>query len=143
MGGFDKAYADRQNVRGWIEEPEVRVKNDRTGGEKCAKKELYSLLPWPEIAELAHLYEAGASKYEKRNWEKGYDYSLSFDALMRHATAWWMGEETDPETKKSHMAAVAFHAFALMRFLNEYPELDDRPNTAKGQQNAKVQSVQE
>lgn len=108
---------------------EVRITNAVTGGEKGRKPERYSLIPWPEMDEVGRLYAAGAEKYTDGNWAKGYDWSLSFDALMRHATAWWSGEQDDPELGTDHMASVIFHALALMRFRREHPELDDRPHT--------------
>jgi len=106
---------------------EVRVVNGSTGGEKGKKPESYSLIPWSQLDEVARLYNAGAQKYSRDNWRKGYDWSLSFDSLIRHARSWWEGEETDPETGCSHLASVVFHAFGLMYFKEHHPQLDDRP----------------
>ncbi len=77
------------------------------------------------LFEDALLYGVGARKYADRNWEKGYDWSLSVRAIMSHLVAWVMGEDRDPETKAHHMAAVRFHAAALYRFSREHPELDN------------------
>jgi hypothetical protein len=63
---------------------------------------------------------------ETRNWEKGYRWSLSFGALMRHAWAFWGGEDYDTETGSHHMAAVCFHAMALMEFGRTNQDKDDR-----------------
>jgi hypothetical protein len=106
---------------------EVRVVNGSTGGEKGKKPESYSLIPWSQLDEVARLYNAGAQKYSRDNWRKGYDWSLSFDSLIRHARSWWEGEETDPETGCSLLASVVFHAFGLMYFKEHHPQLDDRP----------------
>lgn len=108
---------------------EKKVVNPLTGGAKGGKPERFDLLPWPELAEVARLYGAGANKYDDRNWEKGYELSLSFAALMRHLTLFWGREEIDPETGGHHLASVVFHALAMMRFTNgAYPaELDNRP----------------
>ena len=35
-------------------------------------------------------------------------------------------KDLDEETGTSHMAAVVWHAFALMEFLHTHPEFDDR-----------------
>lgn len=105
---------------------EVRTVNARTGAEKGAKVERFDLIPVGALAELARLYGKGAEKYAENNWRRGYDYSLSYAALQRHANLWWSGEDDDPETGLSHMAAVAWHAFTLMTLLVEHPELDDR-----------------
>jgi len=101
-----------------------------TGGQKGVKPERWDLLPWDELREVARLYGYGATKYEDRNWEKGYEFSKSYAALMRHLTAWWNGEDVDPEHKLSHMTSVIFHAFALMYFLEQHPQFDDRPKPA-------------
>lgn len=103
--------------------------NPTTGGEKGSKIERFDLMPWPELTELARLYGAGANKYEARNWERGYNVSLSFAALMRHLTLFWAREDYDEETNAHHLSSVMFHAAAMMRFTNgTYPtDLDDRP----------------
>lgn len=48
-----------------------------------------------------------------RNWERGYKWSLSVDALERHLTQWKQGEIFDPETGTHHLICVAWHACAL------------------------------
>lgn len=87
----------------------------------------FSLIPASVLHLVAEHYGKGALKYEDRNWEKGYNWSLSFDALMRHAWAWWGGEDEDPETGSSHMVAVVFHAMALLWFSLNRKQYDDRP----------------
>jgi hypothetical protein len=115
---------------------ETRVTNEKTGGQKGAKARRYSLLPWDELGDVAEHYAAGANKYAAHNWRKGYDWSLSADALMRHFEAWWehrqsRDEEMAPYTPDfvgtKHLAAVVFHALTLMYFEKHHPELDDRP----------------
>lgn len=108
---------------------ETRYKDPNTGGEKGVKPQFYHLLPWDIIhTEDTYVYYKGAQKYEPRNWERGYPYSISFAALMRHLILWWQyREQRDPETGAHHLACVRFHAAALMRFERQYPELDDRP----------------
>jgi len=106
---------------------EVRIKNTTTGGEKGSKLARFDLVPVCPLFELAEHYGRGAEKYEDRNWEKGIDWSLSYAALMRHVVAWWGGEDYDEDTGSTHMAAVAWHAFALMEYATTHPELDNRP----------------
>jgi hypothetical protein len=106
---------------------EVRVTDPETGGEKGTKLARYDLIPAGPLLQLAEHYGIGARKYADRNWERGYAWSLSFAALQRHAWAFWMGEDTDGETLSHHMAAVAFHAFALMHFGDTDTGTDDRP----------------
>lgn len=103
---------------------EVRV-TASTGGQKGRKLARFDLLP-PALWQVAELYGRGAEKYDEWNWRKGYEWSLSYAALQRHANLFWAGEDYDQETGCAHMASVAFHALALLTFMEEHPELDDR-----------------
>lgn len=105
---------------------EVR-KTSKTGGQKGQKTARYDLIPAYPLLEIAKMYGKGAEKYDDRNWEKGYPWSLSFAALNRHLWQFWMGEYIDQETGQPHLSAVAFHAMALMEFHRTHPEFDDRP----------------
>lgn len=104
---------------------EVRVVST-TGGEKGQKLARYDLIPARPLELLAEHYGRGARKYADRNWERGYSWSLSFGALMRHAWAFWRGEDIDEETGSPHLVAVAWHAFALLEFFERHKQFDDR-----------------
>ncbi len=104
---------------------EVRTVSS-SGGEKGTKDERFDLLPVEALAKLARHYGIGARKYADHNWRKGYEWSKPYAALQRHATQFWGGEDIDEETGSPHMAAVAFHALALLVFMEEHPEYDDR-----------------
>lgn len=116
-----KNYYDIQEMR---REEERRVSS--TGGEKGVKEARYDLIPVEALEKLAILYGRGAAKYEDNNWRKGYDWSKSYAALQRHANAFWRGEDIDEEMGLPHLAAVAFHAFTLMTFMDEQEDFDDR-----------------
>lgn len=105
---------------------EVRVVNEKTGAEKGSKLARFDLIPAKPLWELAEHYGRGAEKYEDRNWERGYDWSLSIAALERHLNLFKQGEDIDPETQSKHIIAVAWHAIALAQFMDTHPELDDR-----------------
>ncbi len=96
------------------------IKND-------AGKAPWHLLPYDALGLIALVLAAGAAKYPPRNWENGADYSRFFSALMRHLTAWWGGERSDPETGLPHLA----HAGCCILFLIAYEARglgrDDRP----------------
>lgn len=111
---------------------EIRVTNPVTGAEKGQKPARFDLIPALPLADVARHYGIGARKYEDRNWERGYNWSLSFGAIQRHLWAFWDGEDLDPDadTTTTHLAAVVFHALALMEFMETHPELDDRPRGA-------------
>lgn len=106
---------------------ETRVVDPSTGAAKGQKLERYDLIPVEPLREVARHYGVGASKYAIRNWEKGYDWSLSYAALQRHANAFWGGESYDPESNTHHLAAVVFHALALMEYEETNTDKDDRP----------------
>lgn len=114
---------------------EVRMTSD-TGGQKGSKLARFDQIPTYPLNALAEHYGAGNAKYptppgEKDNWRKGYQWSLSYAALQRHANAFWSGEDIDTETGHSHLTAVAWHAFTLLEW-SRRPELarfDDRQNS--------------
>ena len=106
---------------------EVRVVDPVTGGEKGSKLSRFDLIPAEALVELANHFGRGARKYEDRNWERGYKWSLSFAALNRHLWQWWHREEHDEETGTHHIIAVAWHAFVLFTFWVRKKGTDDRP----------------
>lgn len=109
------------------DEDEVRITDAYSGGQKGSKLARYDLIPVAPLEELAKLYGAGARKYDDRNWEKGYAWSLSYAAFQRHANAFWAGESIDAETQRHHLAAAMFHAMALMEMQYRGTGTDDRP----------------
>lgn len=109
---------------------EVRVTNATTGGQKGSKAQRFDLVPLDAVAAIAEVYDFGSKKYADDNWRLGYQWSLSFSALMRHLTAFWEGVETDEESGLPHLAHAGFHVLALLTFSAHarYAELDDRPH---------------
>lgn len=95
---------------------EVRITDPTTGGQKGKKIARFSLIPAEFLWNLAEHYGKGAMKYEDRNWERGYNWSLGVDALQRHLHQWLMKEDNDEETGTNHLIAVAWHACALFMF---------------------------
>jgi hypothetical protein len=105
---------------------ELRVIDPVTGGEKGSKLARFDLIPQDVLWMLAEHYGRGAQKYEDRNWERGYKWSLSYAALMRHLSAFWQGEDTDAETGSPHIIAAVWHAMALAAFQERAIGTDDR-----------------
>lgn len=97
-----------------------------TGAEKGTKDERFDLIPTDALAKVARHFGVGARKYADHNWRKGYEWSKSYAAMQRHAQAFWGGEDIDEETGSPHMAAVAFHSLALLTYMDEHREFDDR-----------------
>ena len=119
---------------------EVRQTSD-SGAQKGSKLARYDMIPADALELVAKHYGKGAEKYPPfdnddgygllDNYRRGYAWSLSFAAMMRHAWAFWRGEDIDPETGSPHLAAVVWHALTMLHWsLN--PELrekyDDRPS---------------
>lgn len=107
---------DPMTQHGVVHHTEVRVVDPLTGGEKGSKIERFDLIPVEMETALARHYGVGATKYEDRNWERGYKWSLSYAALRRHLAAWTGGESYDTETGTHHLVAVIWHATALFIF---------------------------
>lgn len=104
---------------------EVRVTDAVTGGQKGSKLARFSLIPRDFLWALAEHYGRGAAKYDDRNWERGYKWSLTVDALDRHYAAWLEGEDNDSETGSSHLIAAAWHMIALWWFHRHSRGTDD------------------
>ena len=72
---------------------------------------------------IAEILAFGAEKYpddelgrRDYNWRRGFAWSRIYGAVLRHLTAWWDGEDLDPETGKSHL----WHAGCDILFLIEF-----------------------
>ena len=86
----------------------------------------YDLIPSDALEQLAAVYTIGADKYEDNNWRKGMKWSRPFAALMRHAWAWFRGEDIDPESGLNHMIHAAWNCFTLVNYAKTHPEFDNR-----------------
>ena len=99
-----------------------------TGGRKDDRgKARFGLIPPGPLFALAELFEIGAKKYSARNWEQGIDFERVFSAMMRHAWAWWGGEEFDPVDGQHHLTSVVWNAMVLQELQRTHPECDSRP----------------
>lgn len=90
------------------------------------EKPRMDLIPPEAVFALAEILNYGASKYSDRNWENGMKWGRMFAAMMRHAWAWWMREDKDPETGKSHMWHVLCCAAMLVAYEARGTGEDDR-----------------
>lgn len=125
-----------------------------TGGQKGVKLQRFDLIPQRPLKALAEHFGKGARKYDDHQWRQGYEWSKSYSAILRHLTDFWDGLDfdvcsNDPSgcaqetadgqqyiplfpntcynhTGSHHLAAVAWHAFVLMEFIEQHPDHDDR-----------------
>lgn len=84
------------------------------------------LLPACALLRLSKHYEAGAMKYEARNWEKGIPISVMIDSAMRHLLKYM-----DGQTDEDHLAAVAWNILGAMWMEEKRPDLQDLPSRKK------------
>lgn len=113
------------------------AKADGGGLRYNAGKTLMELIPPEWEYALADVTTQGSKKYEKRNWERGMDWSIMVGCMKRHLTKFLVGERYDGDefdkeagtTGCHHLAMVAWNALALMSYdlrdvgNNDLPEL--------------------
>ena len=108
-----------------VVDSETRITSD-TGGEKGQKLARVGSLDPLALLEVAKVAGFGERKYDRLNYMRGYDWSLSFDAGMRHRLTHWSGEERDPESGLYHLAHSAWHDLTQLAFLIHELGTDDR-----------------
>lgn len=91
-------------------------------------KARWDLVPPDAMEQLLFVFNLGARKYGDRNWEKhgGMKWGRIFAAMMRHAWAFWRGEQKDPVDGQYHLASVAWCALALLAYDMRGTGEDDR-----------------
>lgn len=85
------------------------------------------LIPVEPLRGIAAVLTLGLKKYEGRQWEKGLEYGRCYAAALRHLTAWWNGEECDPEDNLSHLDHAITNIMFLSEFVKKRTGIDDRP----------------
>jgi hypothetical protein len=105
---------------------ETIVTDPVTGGQKGKKPLQVGAIDPLARAELGKVAAFGGDKYDRGNYLKGYDWSLSVDALHRHLLAFESGEDYDDESGLLHAAHAAWHALALVSFTLRDLGTDDR-----------------
>ena len=106
---------------------ETQTTGPLVGANKWDKgKPSWSLLPLDAMAEVVAVYDLGAAKYGRDNWAQGMDWHRVYDALQRHATAFWSGEGRCPVDGQHHLASVVWAALTLMAYQKRNLGNDDR-----------------
>ncbi len=91
----------------------------------------FSTVPAPVIAEIGLAMLEGARKYGRHNYRSiGVRASVYYDAAMRHLTAWWEGEDTDPDSGLSHVTKALATLTVLRDAMIMQKLEDDRPPVA-------------
>lgn len=109
-----------------IKDREFMTTDPKTGGQKVSKESQIGFIDPVAMYELGKVAGMGVRKYAKYNYLKGYDWSLSYNALMRHMEQMWSGEDFDEESGLLHVVHAAWHALALASFQMRDLGTDDR-----------------
>ena len=110
------------------EEFDTGAKRDTQTG-----KGRFDLIPYEALHEIARCYEAGAEKYDPRNWEKGIPVSRFMSSALRH-----MMKAASGYTDEPHLAQAAFNIMGAITTIKRVEmgqlpaELDDRPTHRRG-----------
>jgi hypothetical protein len=97
------------------------------------KVPLFSVVPWRVMAQIALAMLEGARKYGAGNYRvAGVRASVYADAFGRHFTAWWEGEDTDPDSGLSHIDKALASLTVLRDSMLQGNWIDDRPVKALG-----------
>ncbi len=87
-----------------------------------------STVPAPVLMEVGLAMLEGARKYGRHNYrDAGVRASVYYDALMRHLTAWWEGEDIDPDSGLSHIVKAIACLVVLRDSMYRGNWVDDRP----------------
>jgi hypothetical protein len=102
-----------------VADPSGAIKAD--GG-----KPRMDLLPREALIGTAEVLGFGAQKYADHNWRKGFAWSRIYGAALRHLTAWFAGEDLDPESGLSHLDHAACCVMFLQTYVKTSTGTDDR-----------------
>jgi hypothetical protein len=92
-----------------------------------------STLSMPVMLEVAAAMLEGARKYGRHNYRViGVRASVYFDAAFRHLSAWWEGEDVDPDSGLSHVTKAIATLTVLRDAMIREKMVDDRPPGTSG-----------
>lgn len=106
----------------------IKDSGDRTAFKSGAVRDMQEgkgrmdLLPMCALIRLSKHYEAGAKKYEERNWEKGIPMHSFIDSALRH-----IANYMDGQTDEDHLCAAAWNLLCAMWTEEKRPEMQDIP----------------
>ena len=96
------------------------------------KKVPFSTVPAEVVAEIGLGMLEGARKYGRHNFRvAGVRASVYYDALFRHITAWWEGEDIDLDSGMNHVAKAITTLVVLRDAMLNDMLTDDRPVSLK------------
>lgn len=88
----------------------------------------FSTVPSEVTAEVGLAMMEGALKYGRHNYRAvGVRGSVYYDAALRHLTAWWEGQDIDPDSGLSHLVKCLACLYVLRDSQIMGNWVDDRP----------------
>lgn len=84
------------------------------------------LIPIEALELMSETLEYGISKYNKRNYEKGIQYTRLADAALRHLYQWLQKADLDEESGLNHVGHALSNLAMLAYMIKNKPEMDDR-----------------
>ena len=106
------------------------------------KKVPFSTVPATVVAEIGVGMLEGARKYGRHNYRvAGVRGSVYYDAALRHLTAWWEGEDIDPDSGLSHITKAMCSLVVLRDAMIQKKLIDDRPPPAPATHRQGLQGI--
>lgn len=128
---------DKPRIKGWGEgmtppsnywPKEITNKPSNPKDAVGIQKAPMSTLPAPVLFEMGLAMLEGARKYGRHNYRTvGVRASVYYDAFMRHVTAWWEGEDIDPDSGLPHLSKAGACLVVLRDSMRRGNCNDDRP----------------
>lgn len=111
---------------------ETKIKESNPKDAIGIKRVPFSTVPAPVVAEVGLAMLEGAIKYGRHNYRAiGVRSSVYYDAALRHLTAWWEGQDTDPDSGLPHIIKALACLFVLRDAELVDKLVDDRPPSHK------------
>lgn len=106
----------------------IKTKNTNPKDSVGVAKTPFSTVSAPVIAEIGVAMAEGARKYGRHNYrDVGVLASVYYDATLRHLTAWWEGQDIDPDSGLSHITKALASLTVLRDTMIRGNWRDDRP----------------
>ena len=104
----------------------MKLKNEDNGIRHNNGKPMVSLIDPEFILGMAEVLTEGMKKYDKHNWQKGLNFSDSYDSAMRHLLKFWAGKDVDHETSLNELLHSATNLMFMYYHYQNRKDLDDR-----------------
>lgn len=84
-----------------------------------------SFIPLNLMEDCARVFEYGANKYARNNWQKGDNLTSLIDSLLRHISKLQEGEYMDEESKLPHLGHIMCNVLFMNNTCKNHTEFVD------------------